>query len=253
MKNPQKDYPKALFISVVVIIFTLILGSLAIAIVVPKEKISLVAGLMQALEVFLDAFHLRSIFIISGTLILIGIIGNVSNWIIGPTKGLMFALKDLQVSEFLTRENNAGAPATILIVQAALCSALCLVFFFMPSINSSYWLLTVLASQLYLCMYIMLFVGAFYLRLKKSHVKRAYTVPGKLAGLALICMLGILSSAITFVIGFYPPESMLIENTLYYRVAILVGFLILSSPAYWLYRYSTKSKQTVELSEMNAE
>jgi amino acid transporter len=46
VKDPQKDYPKAIFISTTVILLLFMLGSLAIAVVVPAKGISLVAGLM---------------------------------------------------------------------------------------------------------------------------------------------------------------------------------------------------------------
>jgi len=42
VKNPQRDYPRALLYSTIIIFITLVLSSLAIAVVVPQEEISLV-------------------------------------------------------------------------------------------------------------------------------------------------------------------------------------------------------------------
>ena len=42
VKNPQTNFPKAMLFSVLLSVFTMIFGSLAIAFVLPKEKISLV-------------------------------------------------------------------------------------------------------------------------------------------------------------------------------------------------------------------
>ena len=47
INNPQKTFPRALYISVWLILATMILGSLAIAIVLPKDQINLVNGVMQ--------------------------------------------------------------------------------------------------------------------------------------------------------------------------------------------------------------
>lgn len=54
VQNPQHAFPKALFISSIILITTLILGSLSIAMVLPAAKISLVSGIMQAFDAFLS-------------------------------------------------------------------------------------------------------------------------------------------------------------------------------------------------------
>ncbi len=46
VKQPQKAYPRAMLIVTLLILFTLICGSLSIAIVLPGKQISLVAGIM---------------------------------------------------------------------------------------------------------------------------------------------------------------------------------------------------------------
>ncbi|GAH10338.1 unnamed protein product, partial [marine sediment metagenome] len=40
VKNPQKNYPRAIFLAVLIILVVVILGSLSIAVVVPQPKIS---------------------------------------------------------------------------------------------------------------------------------------------------------------------------------------------------------------------
>ena len=50
--NPQRAFPRALVYSVLIILSTLILGSLAIAVVLPQQEINLVAGIMQAFDAF---------------------------------------------------------------------------------------------------------------------------------------------------------------------------------------------------------
>ena len=56
--DPQRTFPKALLYSVLILLSTLILGSLAIAVVLPQQEISLVAGIMQAYEIFFAKYHL---------------------------------------------------------------------------------------------------------------------------------------------------------------------------------------------------
>ncbi len=54
VRQPQKTFPKAILISVLIILFTMSLGSLSIAFVLPKENIHLVDGVMQTFKYF---FH----------------------------------------------------------------------------------------------------------------------------------------------------------------------------------------------------
>ena len=58
VRDPQKDYPKAMLLSALIIFVLTVVGTLAIAIVVPLEKLKLSAGLMQAFQDFLAADHL---------------------------------------------------------------------------------------------------------------------------------------------------------------------------------------------------
>lgn len=53
VKNPKRDYPKALLYSTLLVISTLSLGSLAIVVVVPNDSLSVVSGLIDAYAVFL--------------------------------------------------------------------------------------------------------------------------------------------------------------------------------------------------------
>ena len=58
VNRPQLNFPRALVLSVGIILGTVILGSLSIAMVVPGHQISLVGGVFQAFKIFLQAYHL---------------------------------------------------------------------------------------------------------------------------------------------------------------------------------------------------
>ena len=57
-KNPQRDYPRAILLSAILIMLISILGSLCIAFVVEPKDVSLFAGLMQAFKEFFGAFDM---------------------------------------------------------------------------------------------------------------------------------------------------------------------------------------------------
>ncbi len=239
VRDPQRSFPKALVLSVVIILVTMIMGALTIAMVVPQNDISLVAGIMQAYSRFFSYFHMQWLLPLIAMFIVFGGIGGLSSWIVAPTKGLMVAAEDLGVP-LLALENKHGSPSLLLIAQAVMVSLLTMLFIFMPSINSSYWILTALSAQLYMVMYILMFAGFLYLRTKHPEVVRAYRVPGGKLGAWLTAGAGIFAGLFTITIGFYPPAGMQISSTWHYEELLWSGFLLSFIVPLVFYRYSQR-------------
>lgn len=239
VKNPARVYPRAILSSTIIIFFSLVLSSLAIAMVVPKKELSVVTGLVQAFKVFFAAYHMTWMGPIITLLIILGGVGSVATWIIGPTKGLLVAAHDGSVPAVFGYMNKKGVPVTLLIFQATIFTILCSVFLLMPTVSSSYWLLTAMTAQLAMLVYLALFAAALWLRFTKPDVKRGYQIPlGKL-GISVVCFLGILSSTVAILLGFIPPSQLSIGNVLVYEGILIVGIILLVAPPiiiYWIRR-----------------
>lgn len=230
VKDPQRSFPHAMLISTLIILVTLILGSLAIAIVLPTNTISLVAGLMEAFAAFFNAYHLHWILPVIAVLLVIGGLGSVSNWIIAPTRGLLVAAEDGQLPHFFQQVNKYNSPSRLLTAQAIIVTILCAIFLLMPSVNASYWLLTALAAQLYMFMYILMFAAAIYLRFKDKISHRPYSIPGGNFGILLVAGAGILGSVVTVIVGFFPPEGINVGSWDRYDALILAGLILMCLP-----------------------
>jgi amino acid transporter len=230
--NPQRAFPRALAFSAIIIISTLILGSLSIAIVLPNAQISLVAGIMQACDAIFSLFHISWMLPVIAAMLVLGIMGSVSNWIIAPTKGLLVAAKDGNLPQHLCKENKHQAPTAILIYQAVIVSIVSLVFLLMPSVNSSYWLLTVLAAQLYMFMYLLMFAAGIVLRLREPTRESAFRVPGGTFGLVLVGLMGIVGSLATVIVGFIPPDNIQIGSLFFYESLLVTGLISMCIPPF---------------------
>jgi amino acid transporter len=237
VKNPQRDYPKAIFIATLVVLVVFVLGTLSIAVVVPGEKISLVAGLMQAFTVFLDKFHLAWLIPVVALLIAFGVFGQISTWIAGPSKGLLAVARQGYLPPFLQRVNRHGVQTPILIVQALIVTALSLVFLLMPTISSSYWILTALTAQLYLVMYVLLFISALRLRYTEPDVARAYKVPGGKLGMWLVTVVAVAAAAFTIAIGYFPPAQLQTGNVFFYDAFLVLGMVIVFAVPLLVYQF----------------
>ncbi|HSW73448.1 MAG TPA: APC family permease [Chlamydiales bacterium] len=226
VQNPQKNYPKALWTSVIIILSTIVFSSLAISIVVPNKDLSLVVGTMQAFQSFSEAFNIPGFIPFIGACIILGGLSGAGAWIIGPTKGLMVASRDGSLPKIFSKTNRYGVPVNILVFQAILVTVLCLAFILMPTINSSFWFLSAMTAQLALIVYVLLFFSAIVLHHKKPHVTRSFKIPGGKVGIWLTSGAGIISSLFVIGCGFIPPSQVPIQNILSYECFLIGGIVV---------------------------
>jgi len=226
MRNPRRDYPRSLLVAGIIILTTIVCASLALAIVVPNQQLSLATGIMQAFAIFTSTYNLPWLLPLIAGFIVLGGLSAVGAWIIGPTKGLMVATEDGSLPSFLGRTNKHGVPIVILITQAVIVSLLCLLFILLPTVNSSFWLLSVITAQLALVVYIVLFAAAVKLHYTKADVPRHFRIPGKKLGIWTIASVGALCCLLVFFFGFLPPTQVPFQNILLYEFILAGGILI---------------------------
>ena len=245
VKDPQHAFPKALIYSVGIILSTLILGSLAIAIVLPGKDINLVAGIMQAFEAFFNSYGIHWMMPVVAVMLVLGGLGGVSNWIIAPTKGLLVAAEEGNLPGIFQRTNKNGAPSFMLYTQAIIVTMLSALFLFMPSVNGSYWFLTALAAQLYMLMYFIMFIAAIKLRLSEPEHARPFKIPGGLFGMFFVAGVGIIGVVGTFIVSFIPPQDINVGSLLHYEILLTTGLMLMCAPpfifSWWMAKHRNSS------------
>ncbi len=156
---------------------------------------------------------------------------------------------DGNLPRFLRGKNRFGAPGAILIFQGVIVSIMSSIFILMPTINSSYWLLTTISAQLYMVMYILMFIAAIRLRYKYPKIKRPFTISGGKAGIWFIAALGASICLFTIVIGFYPPQGIEIYNLFQYEALITFGLVFFSLVPFIVNAISKSNSQEIENSK----
>lgn len=239
--NPQKNYPRAIILAALITFLLFMLGSLAIAVVIPKHDISLVAGLMEAFNRFFSVYQLEWILPVMAILLVIGAIAEVNAWIIGPIKGLYATSTHGNLPPFFQNLTKKGVPTHLLLFQAIIVSLAALVFLYMPTISSSYWILSALSAQSYLVMYIMMFISAVKLRYSKPKTPRPYKVPYGMKGIWVTSTLGILSSLFAIMIGFIPPSQLQTGSLLFYEGFLILGLFVMCGIPLIIYQFRQPS------------
>jgi len=245
VKNPKKNYPKALFISAGIILVSLIASCLAITIVIPKDKVNLVSGLIEAFKIFFAAYDLLWLVPVIAGLIVLGSLSSAATWILGSARGLLVASKDINLPELITKQNKNNVPQGILIVQGLLVTLISCVFFLMPNVASSYWILSNLTAMLALIFYILMFVAAIRLRYKYSKVERSFKIPGGNFGIWFVCLTGIFTCVAVIILGLVPPEQIYVGSTIKYDSLLILGIVTcILIPFAFGTKLSTKLKTT---------
>ena len=228
VENPQRNYPIAIFIVVLFGLFVNILGSMAVATMIPQEEISLVAGVMDAFVKCFKIFKITFLIPVLGLLAAIGQTGGFSTWITGPVKGLLKLGQEGELPPVLQKINKHDAPVNLMIIQAVVISVVGTFFLlFAGSINNAFWISVALSMLIYVSMYFLMFLSALYLRYKKPNVKRKFKVPGKKFGIWAVCMLGMIAMVLSFLIAFVPPSQFPNKHRGLYFTVLIVGISII--------------------------
>ncbi len=235
--NPQRNFPRAMGISVFILLFTMLFGSLSIAAVIPEQEIRLVDGIMQTATQFFATFHIPASGPVLALLIMVGTFGGMINWLISPAKGLLQAAKRGFLPKYFAETNQHGVPVRILLAQAVLVSVFCLCFILMPSINAFYWFLTALSTEMYMIMYVLMFAAALYLG-RAPRGAQVFQMPKGTR--KLTCLVGLGGCLLTIVVGFFPPQGIDVGSDLRYIALIGLGNVVLISPAALLCLYYKK-------------
>lgn len=227
VKNPQKNYPRAIILAAIITFTVFLLGALAITFVVPETDISLAAGLMEAFQQFFAYYNLTWILPIVAVLLVIGATAEVNAWIVGPAKGLYVTTNHGNLPPMFHRLNKRGVPVNLLWFQAVVVTITSLVILELPSISASFWILSAMTAQLYLIMYILLFISAIRLRYTKPHVPRSYKVPYGRKGIWTFSILGMIACIFVIALGFYPPSQLDVGSLLFYELFLIIGLVVM--------------------------
>ena len=239
VKNPKKNFPRALFITVLIIPISLILANLAIDIVVPAGQIDSRAGLMQCFDIFFKAFNITFMDEIIALSLFIGAFAGAAAWSLGLARYLKKTADDGFMPKFLSVENKYNIPQNALLFQAIVFTVICLVYIWMPSVKSAYWLLSALTAQLALIAYVIFFISAIKLRLQHHWIKEVeYTIGPKWVSITLY-VIGAISCLLGIAAGFILPsgsgmtllsfDSMLLVGILFF---LFIPAIIMITKAY---------------------
>ena len=224
LRDAPREFPKATLVAVVLILLVFILPTLAISVAVPAAHISFTAGVMQAFKSLLDHFGLSLLTPIIAVGLVVASLSGLLDWLTGPSTGLLEIARERgYLPRYFQELNSNGVQLHILVAQGLIITLIGVLYAVVPAVSRAYWIFAALATEVYLIMYVLMFVAAINLRRRQPEHPRGYRAPALLA----ICVIGTLASAVACVIGLLPPSQLGHLTTMPYLLALLAATLLI--------------------------
>lgn len=178
LRDPAKEFPRAMFTASGMVLAIFILPALAISWVVPSAELSLTAGVMQAFDSFFQYFHIGWLTPVIAVALVSASLGGMLTWLAGPSKGLLLiSRQEGYLPPFLQRLNKEGVQQNLLVTQGVVTTVIALAYALIPNVSSAYWVFSVITTQVYLIVYLLMFAAAIRLRRTQPDHPRGYHAP----------------------------------------------------------------------------
>jgi glutamate:GABA antiporter len=246
LREPGKEFPKATWLAMALVLAIFIVPALAISWVIPSHELSLTAGVMQAFAAFFSHFGLQFLVPLTALALVSASLSGMMAWLAGPSKGLLKIGREYgYLPPYFQQLNEEGIQTHILVAQGVTTTIIGLLYAFIPDVSSAYWIFSVMTTQVYLIMYVLMFVAAVRLRRDQPDHPRGYRAPG----LRAWCWIGGVASVLAILIGFVPPTQFGHASPLTYGLLILLGIILIGvAPPVLLYRLHKPSWKLADAS-----
>ncbi|SYX85868.1 tyrosine-tyramine antiporter [Paenibacillus alvei] len=242
IENPKRNYPIAVIASVILLVIFNLIAGLTVANGVPMGKMEL-ANITQPYLIFCEDLGIPSIFVnIISAMILIGVLVQLSAWVLGPSKSMIKVAEDGNLPPFFQKRNGKGIPISFVLIQAIVISLVSVLYIVVPDVNSAFLIITITTTILYCLVYAFIAISAIRLRYKMPQVERPFRLGSKGNGLMwFVSLLALLSVGITLVVSLIPPSILEPSQTTGYIIYQVGATIVMVGIALIIYRFKKPS------------
>jgi glutamate:GABA antiporter len=255
LDNAKKNYPLAMIILVVLAIILNTIGGLTVASVIPQKDLSLSSGVVETFKVLILHFSANSTWLVKliAILLALGVMGEVSAWVVGPSRGMYAAAQKGILPKSLAKTNEHDVPVNLVFVQGIIVTIWAAVLTFGGGGNNVSFLTAIsLTVVIYLVGYLLFFIGYFVLVLKKGDLKRSYQVPGGKTFKLIVAACGFLTSVFALIISFFPPSQITGKSVHEYLTILSISFIITVLIPFVIYSITSKKRNSEVISKKQA-
>jgi hypothetical protein len=126
---------------------------------------------MQAFNSLLRHFDLAFGVPVIAIALVLGALAGMWTWLDGPSEGLLRIGREQGfLPPYFQKVSSKGIEVRIIALQGAVITVIALLYAFIPGVSQAYWIFAAMATQVYLIMYVLMFIAA--MRLRRSQPDR---------------------------------------------------------------------------------
>ena len=236
--NPKRNYPIAVIASVILLAIFNIIAGLTVSNAVPKGKLEL-ANITQPYMIFCNNLGIPSIVVnIISLMILIGVLVQLSAWVLGPSKSMIKVAEEGDLPKFFQKRTEKDIPITFVLIQAIVISLVSVLYIVVPDVNSAFLIITITTTILYCVVYILIAIAAVCLRYKMPDLDRPFRLGSKGNGLMwTISILSIISIVFTIIVSIIPPSILKPNQYTGYIIYQVVATVVMIAIALIIFKF----------------
>ncbi len=248
MKNPQKDFPRAIMLSAGIVCALYVIGSIAMTMLLPTSKIYAYTGTLDGLLAACRLLHIPELLVqVVAGMIMISIFGTLVLYIAQPVKMLFGQTESGIFPEKLTRNNEHEIPSKAVICQAVLVSIVLICASLFPAVETIYNVLVTMTALTSLFPYVLLFLAYVKIKGEKEDHEDLYQMTrnksaARFLGLfeVVICLIAIVCSALPVMGNFH--------DNLIYEIEMIGGGLLVIVSGLLIWRHSGLKNKALPIS-----
>nr|WP_282806433.1 APC family permease [Lactobacillus isalae] len=230
LKHPEKDFTKAMFISMILVFLIFVVGTVIIAMIVPENQINVIYTLNTVFRTLGATIGIPWLYMVLVWASLCNVLASVITNMAGPSFMLGQAGGSGFLPHWFQEKNKHEMPAHLMYTQIAGMTIIAYLVKLLPNVEGFVIMLTQTITVLYLFYYILMFTTFLKLRYDQPNRPRAFKVPGGKFGAWFVAGLGLLSSVFGIILAIYPPAQVKAEvgsPIIYISVILILVALIL--------------------------
>ncbi|OYR99241.1 glutamate:gamma-aminobutyrate antiporter [Lactobacillus taiwanensis] len=231
LKHPEKDFTKAMFISIILAFLIFVVGTVIIAMIIPEKQINVLYTLYSVFRVLGSTIGMPWLYMVLVWALLCNTIAMVVTNMAGPSFMLGQAGGSGFLPHWLQQKNKHKMPAHLMYTQIAGMTIIAYLVKLIPNVEGFVILLTQTITVLYMIYYILMFTAFLRLRYDQPNRPRSFKVPGGMIGAWIVAGIGLISSGFAIILAIYPPAQVKSEvgsPAIYTSVIVILVAIILA-------------------------
>ncbi len=217
IRNPERSVPRAAWLSGIAIAAFYIMGTLAMLVLLPPDRISIVTGIVQAAGAAGARLGIGWPALVTGCAICVGVMGQASVWIAGTARlPFVIGIDHRLPPVFARLHPRWGTPHISILILAGACTIFVLVMQAGENLRIGYQLLVDMTVITYFVPFLYLFGAAWK------------------CGQRLSSAAGLVVTTMAVALSFVPPAE--VSSVWLFELKLVGGFVVLVAGAWLCFR-----------------